>query len=192
MLMVFPVLYTLYLSFTNWNLTSGMPRDVRRLRQLRAGADGAALSECARQDVRVHVLRGRDRGRARRRRRPRPEPRLRRQEPRQAPAAAAARGHAGRRRHRVQSLLRSDHRPRQLRPAVVRIAARPVDLERQVGHPVADPRRRVAVDADDHAHRSRGPRRPVGRAGRGRAHRRRERVADHPAGSRFPWSCRSS
>ena len=25
LLMVFPVLYTLYLSFTNWNLTSGAP-----------------------------------------------------------------------------------------------------------------------------------------------------------------------
>lgn len=27
MMMVFPVLYTLYLSFTNWNLTSGMPAE---------------------------------------------------------------------------------------------------------------------------------------------------------------------
>ena len=25
LLMIFPVLYTLFLSFTNWNLTSGMP-----------------------------------------------------------------------------------------------------------------------------------------------------------------------
>ena len=31
-LMVFPVLYTLYLSFTNWNLTSGMPAEFVGLR----------------------------------------------------------------------------------------------------------------------------------------------------------------
>ena len=95
-------------------------RDVRRLEQLRAGSDGATFSECGCQDVRFHFLRGRDRGRARRRHRPDPEPRLCRKEPRQASAAAAARGHAGRHRDRVQSLLRSDHRPGQLRPAVVR------------------------------------------------------------------------
>src|SRR5512145_2851052 len=28
LLMVFPVLYTLFLSFTNWNLTSGMPAKI--------------------------------------------------------------------------------------------------------------------------------------------------------------------
>src|SRR5690242_3096908 len=27
LLMVFPILYTLYLSFSNWNLTSGMPAE---------------------------------------------------------------------------------------------------------------------------------------------------------------------
>ena len=32
LLMVFPVLYTLYLSFTNWNLTSGMPAEFVGLR----------------------------------------------------------------------------------------------------------------------------------------------------------------
>ena len=54
MLMVFPVLYTSYLSFTNWNLTSGMPATFVGLSSyVRVLTEPRFLNALA-QDVRVH------------------------------------------------------------------------------------------------------------------------------------------
>ena len=191
MLMVFPVIYTSYLSFTNWNLTSGMPATFVGLSSYeRVLTEPRFLSALGRTFAFTFFAVG-DRGRAGCGHRADLQSRLRRQEPGEAAAAAAARGDTGCHRDRLQSLLRSDHRPRQLRPAVVRIADRAVDLEREVRHSVVGPRRRVAVDADDHAHRPGGPRRPVARS-RSRPRASTARASGRSSGgSRSPWSCRS-
>ena len=137
MLMVFPVLYTFFLSFTNWNLTSGTPAEFVGLRSYtRVLTEPRFLHALARTfaftffavaiegvlGVAAALILNRafvGRSLAK------------------LSAAAAAGRHARCGRDRVQPVLRPDHRPAELRSAVVRIASGTVDIERYVGPAVA-------------------------------------------------------
>ena len=60
-MMLFPVLYTLFLSFTNWNLTSGTPAHVRRTRSYARVLGEPRFLAAVAQDVRFHRHRRRRR-----------------------------------------------------------------------------------------------------------------------------------